>query len=109
MFFDGERYVLDAYVIMPDHVHLLIRPLSDWQLSEILQGLKGFTARKINMELGRRGRFWQRENFDHMIRDEDDFLDKLRYIHDNPTAAGLVERPDDYPFSSFAAVCGADF
>jgi len=100
-FFDRDRYVLDAYVIMPDHVHLLICPLSRWSLGEILQALKGFTARRINTILGRQGRFWQRDNFDHLIRDEDDFLDKLQYIRDNPVSAGLVEKPEDYPLSSF--------
>ena len=106
-FFSGSRYVLDAYVIMPDHVHLLVRPLYDWTLSKILQGLKGFTAREINRALGRAGHFWQIESFDHLIRNEEDWLDKQDYIHNNPVKAGLVENGYDYPFSSLASRNGA--
>ena len=99
-----ERYLLDAYVIMPDHVHLLLRPLANWRLAKILQGIKGFTAREINRVLGRRGSFWQDESFDHLVRDEGDWVDKFEYIHNNPVSAGLVERPEDYPFSSLVTM-----
>lgn len=101
-FFSGNRYALDAHVTMPNHVHLLIQPLSNWTLGRILQGLKGFTAREINRALGRVGRFWQNESFDHLIRNEEDWLDKRDYIHNNPVKAGLVENPGEYPFSTLA-------
>lgn len=94
------RYVLDAYVIMPDHVHLLLRPNSSWTLSKIMQGIKGFTAREINKSMNRKGSFWQDESFDHLIRNEADWEDKFHYIHDNPVKANLVEKALDYPFSS---------
>jgi len=96
----GERYVLHAYVIMPDHVHLLLQPEAGWSLAKILQGLKGITAREINKFLGRRGTFWQDESFDHLVGNEADWIDKFRYIHYNPVKAGLVTMPQDYPFSS---------
>jgi putative transposase len=100
----SERYLLDAYVIMPDHVHLLLTPLSGWTLAKVQQGLKGFTSREINRILGRRGQFWQDESFDHLIRDEVDWLDKFTYIHHNPVTAGLVDRPEDYPHSSLVTL-----
>jgi len=103
-FWHGERYYLDAYVIMPDHVHLLLTPVAARSLAKILQGLKGFTARQINGCLGRKGAFWQDESFDHLIRNEQDWLDKFTYIHDNPVKAGLVNRPQDYTFSSLVTI-----
>jgi putative transposase len=62
----GERYALHCYVIMPDHVHLLLQPLHGWSLGKILQGIKGFSSRQINKKLKRKGAFWQDENFDHL-------------------------------------------
>jgi REP element-mobilizing transposase RayT len=89
---------------MPDHVHLLVRPLAGWSLAKILQGIKGFSAREINRVLSRKGAFWQVENFDHLVRNERDWLDKYNYIHNNPVSAELVDRPEDYPFSSLVAI-----
>ena len=100
----GERYSLDAYVVMPDHIHILITPIRGWTLAKILMGMKGFTAREINKIMCRKGPFWQDENFDHLIRDERDWLDKFDYIHRNPIESGLVERPQDYPFSSLVTI-----
>ncbi len=56
------------------------------------------------MCLGRRGTFWQAETFDHLVRNEEDWLDKFDYIHDNPVKAGLVDKPQDYPFSSLVTM-----
>jgi REP element-mobilizing transposase RayT len=100
----GERYFLNAYVIMPDHVHLLLRPQETWSLAKILRGFKGYTARQVNKDLGRRGPFCQDESFDHLIRNDADWADKFHYIHENPVKAGLVERPQDYPFSSLVTM-----
>jgi putative transposase len=100
----GERYFLHAYVIMPDHAHLLLQPDVEWTLAKILQGLKGFTARQINTLLGRKGAFWQDESFDHLIRNEEDWLDKFDYIHSNPVRAGLVNKAQDYPFSGLVTM-----
>jgi REP element-mobilizing transposase RayT len=100
----GERYVLDAYVVMPDHVHLLMRPFAGWTLAKVLQGIKGFSAREMNRLLGRKGAFWQAESFDHLVRNESDWLDKFNYIHNNPVNAELVDRAEDYPFSSLVTI-----
>ena len=105
-FYHEERYVLYAYVIMANHVHLLMKPLLGWSLAGILQAINGFTARSINKALGRKGSFWQDENFDHLIRNERDWVDKFQYIHNNPVSAGLVDRPQDYPFSSLVSLHG---
>jgi len=100
----GERYVLQAYVVMPDHVHLLLQPLAGWSLAKILQGINGLTARQVNESLGRKGVFWQDESFDHLVRNEQDWLDKFAYIHDNPVKAALVSKPQDYVFSSLVTM-----
>ena len=89
---------------MPNHVHLLLAPLAGWALARIFQGIKGYTAREINRILGRQGAFWQGENFDHLIRNEEDWQDKFDYIHQNPVKAGLVKRPQDYYFSSLVTL-----
>jgi len=99
-FSHGERYGMDAYVVMPDHVHVLLKPLDGASLAKVMQGIKGFSARALHALLGRRGAFWQAESFDHVIRNEADWLDKVSYIHDNPVVDGLVERAEDFPFSS---------
>jgi REP element-mobilizing transposase RayT len=99
-----ERYILNAYVVMPNHAHLLMKPLAGWSLSRILQGIKGYTAREINKGLSRRGAFWQDECFDHLVRNEADWVDKFDYIHNNPVGAGLAERPENYPFSSLVTM-----
>jgi putative transposase len=99
-----ERYLLDAYVVMLDHVHLLLSPLSIWSLAKILQGIKGFSAREINKFLGRKGAFWQDERFDHLVRNDADWLDKFSYIHNNPLSSKLVDRPQDYAFSSLVTL-----
>ncbi len=100
----SERYLIDAYVIMPDHVHLLVKPIGEWTVSRILQGIKGFTAREINMRLNKRGPFWQDERFDHLVRNDPDWLERFDYIYDNPVRAGLVQKPQDYPFSSLVTM-----
>jgi len=100
----GERYILNAYVVMPDHVHLLMTPLYGWTLSKILQGIKGYTSREINKRLNRKGSFWQDESFDHLVRNEADWIDKFEYIHSNPVKAGLVNRPEDFKFSSLVTI-----
>jgi REP element-mobilizing transposase RayT len=89
---------------MPDHAHLLLQPLAEWNLAKFFQGMKGFTARQINTWSERKGTFWQDESFDHLVRNERDWLDKFTYIHDNPVKAGLVSRPQDYPFSSLVTM-----
>ena len=98
--FDGERYKLTAWVVMPNHIHLLLRPLPGNNLEMIMHSFKSFTALESNKALNRTGRFWMREAFDRYIRDSDHFGRAFRYIENNPVKAGLCERPGDWEFSS---------
>lgn len=87
--FDGDRYVLHDYVVMPNHVHVLVSPLGDNRLSEIVKSWKTYSALQINRALGRSGSLWQKESFDHMVRNPDQMEKIRRYIQENPKA--LVE------------------
>jgi len=100
LFFDGDRYRLSAWVIMPNHVHVLLTPLSGKQLSRILHSLKSYTANEANKILGIEGRFWQPETFDRYIRDSKHFKSVVRYIENNPVKARLCKHPEDWPYSS---------
>jgi REP element-mobilizing transposase RayT len=92
--FHGQRHELHNAVIMPTHVHLLIRPFSGEQLSELLKGLKGSSARKVNVLLKRTGAFWMEESYDHIVRNEEQYRYYHHYIRTNPARAGL--RSDEY-------------
>lgn len=88
LFFQDSRYVVRESVVMPNHVHAVVTPLAEYDLSKIVHSWKSFTANAINRELGRKGPLWQRESFDHIVRGPDQ-LDRIeRYIHANP--AGLA-------------------
>jgi REP element-mobilizing transposase RayT len=82
--FDGDRYILGDYVIMPNHVHLLMGGMPRDQMLAEVKSRKHWTAALINRKLGRRGRFWQDESFDHLVRNEASFLKFKRYIAQNP-------------------------
>jgi putative transposase len=88
----GKKYELGAYVIMPNHVHLLVRPYSDEQdpLEELEHGWKMFSAREINTTLKTTGQLWQTESYDSIVRDEEHLSRCLQYIGDNPRRAGLA-------------------
>ena len=90
-YFDGDRYRLHAWCVMPNHVHAVVQPLGTHQLSQILHSWKSFTANAVNKELGRSGPFWLRESYDHLIRDEADFHHHVRYVRENPLAAGFLD------------------
>ena len=101
--FHRIRYWVTAAVVMPDHVHLLLKPVIiepevDFSLSKILQGIKGFSAREINKYRGTKGALWQDESFDRIVRDNDAYLEKWDYIRNNPVKAELCNAPEDYPF-----------
>jgi len=100
LYFNGERYRMVAWVIMPNHVHTLIETIEGHPLDRIVHSWKSYSAQQANRILGRTGRFWFREYFDRYIRDERHFASAVRYIHNNPVKAGLVESPEDWPFSS---------
>jgi REP element-mobilizing transposase RayT len=94
-----KLYQLHAFVVMANHVHLLVAPYT--ALSRITRAVKGYTAREANRTLGKTGqRFWQEESFDHWVRNEEDHRRIVRYIEYNPVAAGLVEKIEDCPWSS---------
>ena len=82
--FDGQRYQLAAYVVMDDHVHVLLRPFAGYELKAILHSWKSFTARQMQREHKRFGRVWQDESFDRIVRDDGEFAQKLDYNVGNP-------------------------
>jgi REP element-mobilizing transposase RayT len=82
--FDGERYGLLAYVVMPNHVHLLVETKNNHRLQDLVHTWKSFTAHRLQRECGRRDRIWQDEYFDRIVRDEEEFLEKAQYILNNP-------------------------
>ena len=101
---DGDarfnRYQLHAFVVMPNHVHLLVTPrvtAKQW-----LGPLKGFTAHQANRFLGRHAPFWQEESYDHLVRNGEEFRGVQWYIETNPVSAGLVGSPECFPWSSGA-------
>ncbi len=98
--FDGERYLLHAWAVMPNHVHVLLTPIEGHSLAKITHSWKSFTANQANRLLGRTGEFWQRESFDRFIRNEEHFAAEVDYIEGNPVAAGLCREPTDWAFSS---------
>jgi len=89
--FDKVRYELCCHVVMPNHVHVVVRPLEpqSHSLEQILQSWKRFTARRINSLLGMAGPLWQQESFDRIIRDEEHLYRAIQYIGRNPVNAGL--------------------
>ncbi|NQT14194.1 MAG: transposase [Planctomycetes bacterium] len=90
--FNDRRYALGWYVIMPNHVHVLVRPRPGEDLSRILHSWKSFTANAINRLLHRTGRVWQEESFDHIVRGDEELRHYERYILENPRNAGLSEK-----------------
>jgi putative transposase len=123
LFFQGQRYHLFAWVVMPNHVHVLFQPLHGWTVAKIVASWKKFTAKRIcdhrrktaagnanlpigasdaNREIGVPGdeSVWHREYWDRYMRDEDHFRQAVEYIHQNPVKAGLVARPEDWRWSS---------
>jgi REP element-mobilizing transposase RayT len=99
-YFDGKRYELREWVIMPNHVHVIVRPINGWTLSAILQSWKLKIATDANKILGKTGqRFWQPES-DRIIRDADEMLRVRRYIRRNPVNAGLCIQEDHWKWSS---------
>lgn len=87
--FEGVRYLLRDWIVMPNHVHVLVAPLEPFDLSEVVQTWKSFTAKEINKRLGRTGAFWQKEYFDHIVRSVDSLARLEQYIEANPN--GLPE------------------
>jgi len=89
--FDRERYLVDAYVIMPNHVHVLFKPLGKNSLADILHSWKSFTAQALNREMNRAGALWMHESFDTIVRDAEHLRVCREYIAQNPAKARLSE------------------
>jgi putative transposase len=117
LFFEGQRYSLVAWVVMPNHIHVLFQPMNGWSVAKIVASWKKFTARRIfdclkeaNQEIGAPGigasRIWHREYWDRAIRNDRHFQQAREYIHLNPVKAGLVSNEEDWPWSSASKVIG---
>jgi putative DNA methylase len=98
--FDGQRYRLISWCVMPNHVHGLVETREDWPLARIVHSWKSYTAQAANRILRRSGDFWFREYFDRFLRDDRHFANAVRYIELNPVKAGLVERAEKWRWSS---------
>jgi putative transposase len=99
-----QRYLLEAFCIMPNHVHLVCTPLALGDenyhaIGHIMHSLKVHTALEANKILHRTGDFWQHENYDHVVRDEAEYQRIVAYVLNNPVKARLVERPRDWKWS----------
>ena len=96
---DQGSYRLHAFVVMPNHVHLLMTPRE--AVSQVMQSLKRFTAREGNRMLGLTGQpFWQGESYDRLVRNDTEFDRIVHYIERNPVTAGLAATPEEFPWSS---------
>jgi len=99
---DGTRYLLYDHTIMPDHVHLILKPLIEDgrvpALSLVMGKLKGSLSREINRALGRQGPLWQDESYTRIIRNEAEYHEKARYIYHNPVRRDLIADPAEWPW-----------
>jgi REP element-mobilizing transposase RayT len=94
-----QQYELGAWAVMPNHVHLLLFP--HVPIPIITRRLKGYTARQANLFLRRTGEpFWQKESYDHWVRNEQEWARIAKYIEENPVQAGLAKSPEEYRWSS---------
>lgn len=102
LYFDGQRYRILEWCIMPNHVHVLFEPIGDCLLSNIIHNWKSFIAHQANKLLNRKREFWMPDYFDRFIRDEKHFSATKEYIIQNPVKASLVDSPEKWPWSSAA-------
>lgn len=101
LYFHEKQYLLEEWVIMPNHVHVVLWPMPNFALSEILKSRKRQIARHANIILGRTGHaFWQPESYDHWIRNDEEKGRIRRYIRNNPVKAGLCATPEQWPWGS---------
>lgn len=89
LFFDGLRYRLASWCVMPNHAHVVVQSFKPYELSNILHSWKSFSAKESNKILNRSGDYWQTESYDHLVRDADDFAYCVNYVLENPVKAGL--------------------
>jgi len=111
-YFAGQRYDLLAFVVMPSHIHWVFQPLEQWVAGlkpgrrertpreHIVHSVNRHTAAECNTIRGAQGVFWQHESYDHWIRDAEELERIILYIEGNPVKAGLVQTPQEWPYSS---------
>jgi REP element-mobilizing transposase RayT len=101
--FEAQRYNLHAWCVMPNHVHVVVRPIAAHSLERILHSWKSYTASAANKILNRAGQpFWQHESYDHWIRSDVELAHCCRYTENNPVKASLCSQPGDWRWSSAA-------
>jgi len=94
----GSAYLLHEFVLMPDHFHILITPIGS--LERAVQYIKGGFSYRVKKELASNMEVWQKGFSDHRVRDAEDYVRHVQYIHSNPVRKHLCEKPEDYPYSS---------
>ena len=99
-FVRSKRAFVLAQAVMPDHFHALIVPKAPYEISQIMQTIKGYSSREINRIEATKGSIWQAGFYDRVIRDDKQLEMTIAYIEANPVKAGLVTRAGDYPWSS---------
>ena len=100
LYFDGERYRLCAWVIMPNHVHVLAQFIAEFPVAKVVHSWKSYIANQGNKLLGRSGTFWQREYFDRFIRNDNHYRNAVKCVEWNPVKAKLADAPERWPYSS---------
>ena len=96
----NKKCILHAAVVMPDHVHLIFTPMADvdgsFSIPQIMHAIKSESAHRINKALNRKGKVWQDESFDHVLRGDESLAGRMEYLSENPVRAGLVQNPAEY-------------
>jgi putative transposase len=100
---DKGSYLLHEFVVMPDHLHLLLTPAGKTSLEKAMQLIKGGSSHQIHQQSGRKIQIWSPGFHEESIRDHRDYQCKIEYIHMNPVHAHLAEKPQDWPHSSVAS------
>jgi len=99
----GKLCFISAYTIMPNHLHILLRPFEregkPISTAEIMKSFKGLSARQVNLILNRSGSLWYREYYDHWVRSGREFVNVVEYIRQNPVRAGLVKEPEEWKWT----------
>jgi len=98
--FDGVRYRLLAWCVMPNHAHVVLEQIEGHALGDVVKSWKVFTARLVNQHRNRSGALWANDYFDRFVRDEDHLNKTIAYVENNPVLAHLVASPEQYAFSS---------
>lgn len=95
---EQKRWTCKAYVVMPDHIHMVVVLGSEQSLSSVMSSFGKYTARKLNDFMGSKGQIWQHGFYDHCLRKDESYIKHLRYICENPLRKGWVEKVEDWPF-----------